>query len=105
MRISLLALVLLPALYYLSGRGNSENSALQRNRKLLESEAKSLIPAASLKNLVLVAGHAVYTVRVHGNGMGRVLKRGVARVSRRWRTRGRQLFDSPAYRGWEPTGC
>ncbi|PNW87273.1 hypothetical protein CHLRE_02g116000v5 [Chlamydomonas reinhardtii] len=60
-RISLLALVLLPALYYLSGRGNSENSALQRNRKLLESEAKSLIPAASLKNLVLVAGHAVYT--------------------------------------------
>ncbi|KXZ54397.1 hypothetical protein GPECTOR_5g53 [Gonium pectorale] len=28
---------------------------------MLESEAKSLIPAAGLRNLVLVAGHAVYT--------------------------------------------
>lgn len=60
------ALVLLvltaPGWYYLFGPGSStQSAALKSNRKLLEQEAKKLIPATGLKNLVLVAGHAVYT--------------------------------------------
>ncbi|PNG99958.1 hypothetical protein TSOC_014252 [Tetrabaena socialis] len=56
-----LALLLGFSLYYFLGRGSAESVALRRNRKLLEAEARSFIPAATLKNLVLVAGHAVYT--------------------------------------------
>ncbi|GLI62625.1 hypothetical protein VaNZ11_005289 [Volvox africanus] len=60
-RTALVLLLLAPGWYFLRGRESPQSAALKRNRKLLESEAKSLVPAAALKNLVLVAGHAVYT--------------------------------------------
>lgn len=61
LRAAFVVLLVTSSWYYFRGRESPQSAALNRNRKLLESEAISLIPAAVLKNLILVAGHAVYT--------------------------------------------
>ncbi|KAG2489727.1 hypothetical protein HYH03_011834 [Edaphochlamys debaryana] len=60
-RATLVLALLTPIGYYFRGRESPQSAALKKNRRLLEEQAKTFIPAASLKNLVLVAGHAVYT--------------------------------------------
>ncbi|GFR46772.1 hypothetical protein Agub_g8400 [Astrephomene gubernaculifera] len=61
LRTVFVVLLLSPVWYFVRGHESKQSAELKRNRKILEAEAKLFIPAATLKNLVLVAGHAVYT--------------------------------------------